>query len=137
MYIQPYIYIHIYAAQEGRAAQLRRMRLAGQPPTPTSRLYHVPQTYSISERGKLSLGALGFRKVDVRLPETVNSISHGARPVHLNHHDNKVDSDKSVGNKELSLCTGVGRILDCRALWESWDRRLVRKCAAVPSRARI
>jgi len=27
----------------------------------------------------------------------------GARPVHLNHHDDLVDSDQEVVNKELSL----------------------------------
>ena len=43
------------------------------------------------------------RKVDVRLPEKGNSNSHGARPVHLNHHDDLVDSDQLVDNKDLSL----------------------------------
>jgi len=43
------------------------------------------------------------RKVDVRLPGKGTSNSHGARPVHLNHHDDSVDSDQLVVNKDLSL----------------------------------
>ena len=34
------------------------------------------------------------RKVDVRLPGTRNSNSHGARPVYSNHIDDSVDSDQ-------------------------------------------
>jgi len=34
------------------------------------------------------------RKVDVRLPGKGNSNSHDARPVHLNHHVDLVDSDQ-------------------------------------------
>jgi hypothetical protein len=34
------------------------------------------------------------RKVDSRLPGTGNSNSHGARPVYLNHLDDRVDSDQ-------------------------------------------
>jgi len=49
----------------------------------------------------------GFGKVDVRLPGKGNSNSHGARPVHLNHHDDLVDSDQEVVNKELSLSGGA------------------------------
>ena len=36
----------------------------------------------------------GSRKVDVRLPGKGNSNSHGSRPVHSNHLDDKVDSDQ-------------------------------------------
>ena len=32
-----------------------------------------------------------------------NSNSHGARPVHYNHHNDEVDSDRQVVNTELSL----------------------------------
>ena len=44
-----------------------------------------------------------FRKVDVRLPGKGNPNSHGARPGPPNHHDDEVDSDQWVVNKEFSL----------------------------------
>ena len=47
--------------------------------------------------------AAQFRKVDVKLPGKRNSNSHGPRPVHQNHLDDKVDPDQKVVNKELSL----------------------------------
>ena len=43
------------------------------------------------------------RKVDTRLPEKENAISHGARPVYSNHLDDSVDSEQKAFNKELSL----------------------------------
>ena len=43
------------------------------------------------------------RKVDIGLPEKGNSNFHGAVASPPNHLDDKVDSDQSVVNKELSL----------------------------------
>jgi hypothetical protein len=43
------------------------------------------------------------KKVDKWLHRKGNSNSHGARLVHSNHTDDKVDSDQQVVNKELSL----------------------------------
>ena len=43
------------------------------------------------------------RKVDVRLPGTAYSKSHGTRPFYYNHLDDPVDSDQQVVNKDLSL----------------------------------
>jgi len=43
------------------------------------------------------------RKVDIRLPGKTYSNSHGARPVYLNHRDDKVDLDQQVAKKEVSV----------------------------------
>ena len=47
--------------------------------------------------------ALNARKVDIRLPRTRDSNSHGARPVYSNHLDDSEDSENWIVDKELSL----------------------------------
>jgi len=50
--------------------------------------------YRVQGSGLHPVSESRAREVDVRLPGKRNSNSHCARPVHLNHHDDKVDSDQ-------------------------------------------
>ena len=59
-----------------------------------------------SHDGEDTLPAL--RKLDVRLPGTEKSNSHGARPVHSNHLDDEVDSDRGLSIHNSSLLPGSG-----------------------------
>ena len=58
----------------------------------TSQVHPTP--FSISSVGGCPVFVWESRKVDVRLPGKGNSNPHGARPVHLINHDEKVDSDQ-------------------------------------------
>ena len=51
-----------------------------------------------------------------------NPKSHGAEPVH-NHHDELVDSDQAVVNKEVTLSTALGKRRTARRWW--WARATV------------
>ena len=72
-------------------------------PSSGDSLHPKPLTLYITPYTRNPILEVLIRKVDIRLSGNRNSNFHDARPVHLDHLDDEVESNNQVVNKELSL----------------------------------